>query len=679
MTQSRVAPKYKLEPARTAPRFFIVDDDEVDRLMCKRFLEEGFGRASTIDMASDLEDAIPAIEAGKHDVYIIDYRLGGQSGLDLIRQCRATRQDQVFILLTGVDDRKIDLAATEAGAADYHVKSDLTSSRLERSIRFALSMNAQKRELVKTTLALEAATAEAQAESRKHLALACELEATQDRLRLALDIAKESEAEKRLVLDALPIAIAYIDKDERYVLVNKLASEWYAMPEAELIGRKIEDVHRQGYENLKPIIQAVLAGQTTVSESSITYPDGVTRDVKIYTAPNVGPDGTVLGWYGVTEDISARIQAEKSLSEKASVLETMTKTIPDGLLVFDRELNLAAWNNQIFSVLGLSSDTILGAVNPGKVMRSRVANLGGFGDVRTDDHIALGDDFAFSKDGVQFEKELNNGTWIEYRGFPIDSGEGWVATFRDISERRKLEALKNEFVTTVSHELRTPLTSIFGSLGLARNQTAERLLKDPGQLLDIAYRNCERLVELVNDILDMEKIEAGETEYALTPIDVRDLVFDAIELNTAYGAQLGINFETAETIPDLTVSGNYQGLLQVLANLLSNAAKYSPERGRVVISVERDDEVAVISVRDWGAGISDEYHELIFQKFAKIDAANTAPVPGTGLGLSICQAIIEQHNGEIGVESAPGDGSTFYIKVPLTSSAAESQTAMHGR
>lgn len=648
--------------ASHTPSFLVIDDDEVDNRHCQRILQECFGKDAKIDTASSWEEAVLAVEAKSHDVYLVDHFMGARTGLDLIRRYRQEMPDHVFILLTGQEDRNIDLEAAKVGASDYLVKADLSPVRLERSVRFALAMNAQQRELFHLSQSLQVATEKAQEDSRQHLALAQELEATQDKLTDALVRAKESEAQNRLVLDALPIAVAYMDKNERYVLANALACEWFATSEQDLIGKTVKDNHAAAYESLKPTIQAVLSGQTVTAEKTVTYRDGQTRDLEIYTAPNIDADGSVVGWYGVTEDVTARNRAETALREKAGVLETTMRTIPDGLMVLDRDLRLATWNEQLFSVLGLDKDSVLGAKNAGEKLCVFLTDLGGFGD---------GDCSAIAEmqDGVQFECLLENGTWIEYRGFPIEDGDGWVAVFRDISERRALEKLKKEFVTTVSHELRTPLTSIFGSLGLYLDSAKTKPEDNAQKLIDIAYRNCERLVDLVNDILDMEKIESGNIDYEMSAISIPELIEEAMVVNAPYGERFGVTFAIEGIIPESTVSGNYKGLLQVLANLLSNASKYSDEGGCVSVSVNEIDGCAMIKVRDNGPGISEEYQDSVFDKFAKIEPDIPKAVPGTGLGLSICRAIIEHHNGDIGVQSKPGEGSTFYFKLPLLQAA----------
>ncbi len=199
------------------PSFLIVDDDEVDSLNCRRTLKRSFGEHTEIDAAMTWDEAAAAMEARVYDVYIVDHNLGGRTGIELVQEYSEIMQDHVFILLTGQDDRNIDLAAANAGASDYLLKSDLSPERLERSVRFALSMCAQKRELINMAKALETATADAQQESRKHLTLARELEATQDQLHQTLSRAEESERQYRHlaqhdVLTGLPNRMLFADR-----------------------------------------------------------------------------------------------------------------------------------------------------------------------------------------------------------------------------------------------------------------------------------------------------------------------------------------------------------------------------------------------------------------------------------------------------------------------------------
>ena len=240
----------------------------------------------------------------------------------------------------------------------------------------------------------------------------------------------------------------------------------------------------------------------------------------------------------------------------------------------------------------------------------------------------------------------------------------FVAAVRDITEKRAFERVKNEFVSTVSHELRTPLTSISGALALMAKGTAGALPDKALGLVSIARSNCDRLVRLINDILDLERIEAGKLvfEFAAVPID--RLVDRAIAENLDYAARYQVQLEAVGDRLDAEVWGDEHRLLQVLTNLISNAVKFSPSGAKVTIAATRTDGTLHLAVTDRGRGIPDAFKPRIFQKFAQADATDSRQKGGTGLGLSIVKSIVERHGGRIGFTSEWGQGSTFFVDLP---------------
>ncbi|RYX82045.1 PAS domain S-box protein [bacterium] len=280
--------------------------------------------------------------------------------------------------------------------------------------------------------------------------------------------------------------------------------------------------------------------------------------------------------------------------------------------------------------------------------------------------------------------------WQVYK-FPLQHGGGnrrLVAGLGlDISDtvrsQQKLEEyhlkleealrLKDDFVSVVSHELRTPLTSIHGSLGLVVGGVTGAVPNRAQTMLEIAQRNSKRLLALINDILDLQKIESGRLDFELETLDLVPLVRNSLEANAGYGAPLNVSFVLDESfvkeagISELWVDSDASRLNQVLANLLSNAAKFSPHGGDVVVTLKKHDNLARVEVHDQGEGIPEEFQTRIFQKFAQADASATRPRGGTGLGLSICKAILEQLGGDINFVTGPQIGTTFYFELPLLS------------
>ena len=230
----------------------------------------------------------------------------------------------------------------------------------------------------------------------------------------------------------------------------------------------------------------------------------------------------------------------------------------------------------------------------------------------------------------------------------------------NIEERKAVERMKNEFIATVNHELRTPLTSMLGSLGLVREGSAGALPPAAGKFIDIAYENSERLVALVNDILDIERIETGRLPMRVETVELGPLLQRAIELNDAYAARFGVRLVLAPDAAAAPVRADPDRLMQVLANLLSNASKYSPQGGEVALAAVPAGERVRVSVADQGPGVPAEFRPRLFGRFEQADGAQA----GTGLGLAISKAIVERMGGRIGCDSEPGRGATFWFELP---------------
>lgn len=254
---------------------------------------------------------------------------------------------------------------------------------------------------------------------------------------------------------------------------------------------------------------------------------------------------------------------------------------------------------------------------------------------------------------------------------------GAIVVLRDITDSKAIERMKAEFVATVSHELRTPITSIRGSLGLIAGGVTGPLAEKTRNLVDIALRNSDRLARLINDLLDMEKMETGKMQFDLIQQPLTALIEQAIEANNGYAQTFNIRF-ALQPSPAMTVTVDSFRLLQVMSNLLSNAAKFSAPQSIVEIAaVDRiamdGSRIARVQVTDHGPGISEEFRSRMFQKFSQADSSDARAKSGTGLGLAICKAIIEQMGGQIGYETTAGVGSTFYFELPQTSAETRLQ------
>ena len=358
-------------------------------------------------------------------------------------------------------------------------------------------------------------------------------------------------------------------------------------------------------------------------------------------------------------DSEARRQAEHELRDSEQRFRFMMETCPTAARIAKSDGRDVIFFNRSYVALINTTPEQASGVNPASYYahpedyRDILQRLGR-GEQIFDRLVEL------NIPGAQTKWALASYLPIQYQGEP-----GVLGWFHDITERIQMERMKSEFISTVSHELRTPLTSIRGSLGLIMGGVAGELPAQAKVLVDIAHKNSERLIMLVNDILDMEKIEAGKMEFQLQAVELLPLVKQALEDNRAYAEQYKVAFALACEPTEARVYADPNRLQQVLANLLSNAAKFSPADDNVMVRVTRDGKNIRVAVSDHGSGIPEQFTGRIFQKFAQADSSDTRKKGGTGLGLSITKAIIEQMGGRIGFDSQPNVLTTFWVELPV--------------
>jgi signal transduction histidine kinase len=290
------------------------------------------------------------------------------------------------------------------------------------------------------------------------------------------------------------------------------------------------------------------------------------------------------------------------------------------------------------------------------------------------DTIRVSTEVFWRKDGTTFPVDYVARPQIETEsGAPANNGEadgrpagrasGVVVAFTDTTERRALDRMKDEFISTVSHELRTPLTSLRGALGLIQSGTLNKRPEKIRQMLEIAIGNADRLVRLVNDILDLERISSGKAELHYTMCSMADLLHGAAELRKGDAASANLEFFIDAGL--VRVWADPDRIMQTVTNLISNAIKFSPEGGTIVLTAKRIGmDEAQVEVRDSGRGIPEDKLEQIFDRFHQVDASDSRVRGGSGLGLAICRSIVQQHGGRIWATSTPGVGSSFFFTLP---------------
>jgi len=360
------------------------------------------------------------------------------------------------------------------------------------------------------------------------------------------------------------------------------------------------------------------------------------------------------------ESIQARIenlQQLRSLNETEARYKTLLDSATDAFFLHDLNGRILDVNKQACRSLGYSKDELL-KLTVSDIDVDRGKNNVIWDELKKDENVRL-DSTHQRKDGTTFPVEVSLG-YVCMDDEPLLS-----VLARDITERKRVEKMKNEFVSTVSHELRTPLTSIKGGLGLLTGGALGEIPQQANEILNIASHNTDSLLLLVNDILDMQKIESGELEMEFEKMAVLPFLKQSLQDNKAYAEQYKVVVTLESYDKELFVNANKDRLKQVMANLLSNAAKFSHENGSIEVVVSQPvNNIVRVSVTDHGFGIAKEFYPTIFDKFTQQDSSDTRQKGGTGLGLSISKAIIEKHGGEITFTSKEGEGTTFYFDLP---------------
>jgi len=352
--------------------------------------------------------------------------------------------------------------------------------------------------------------------------------------------------------------------------------------------------------------------------------------------------------------------AERGLAEE--MFRLAVEACPSGMVMTDRG-KMVMVNTEIENQFGYSREELIGRdvelLVPERSRAQHILHRRNFTPQAEDRRIEAGRELhGRRKDGSEFAIEVGLN--------PIRAGERLLvlAVIVDISHRKQMERLKDEFVATVSHELRTPLTSIAGSLGLLAGQWSDSLPEKASRLVSIAHKNAQRLVRLINDILDIEKIESGRAAFNFAQVELRQIAVQAIEDIRGFAGEFGVHIRLDAASVEADVNADPDRLVQVITNLLSNAIKYSSRGGEVLVGVAKRGNACRVTVRDHGPGIPQEFRSHIFGKFAQADGTDARRNGGTGLGLSIVKEIVERLGGEVGFDDARGGGTIFHVELP---------------
>lgn len=366
--------------------------------------------------------------------------------------------------------------------------------------------------------------------------------------------------------------------------------------------------------------------------------------------------------YLAVRQLRRRRISEEELRARTHLLSATFRAMGQGVLVLDAGMRVMAVNPWLRRTFALPDDLDLGRATYADLLQIQASR----GQMRPEDVDRRIRDMRAMIDArapCKSEYLLGDGRTIEIDRRPYGDG-GLVSTYTDVTDRRQAERRKNEFISTVSHELRTPLTSIRGSLGLIAGGAVGAVPQKVREMVAIAHSNSERLVRLINDMLDIEKIESGRLPFDVRPHRAEDLVLQAIQANAGYFAQYDVRATLANGVPGAVIRVDGDRFAQVLSNLLSNAAKHTPAGGEVSVTLARAGGRVRLSVKDDGPGIPEEFRSRIFGKFEQADSSDARRRDGTGLGLHIVKAIVDRLDGRIWFDSEVGIGTTFHVELP---------------
>jgi PAS domain S-box-containing protein len=417
-------------------------------------------------------------------------------------------------------------------------------------------------------------------------------------------------------------------------------------------------VHLVGFSQLKRGEgDASGDGHDYDTEFRVVHPTGNVRHLKAVARITRDADGRAIRILGVTFDITERKHADEQF-------RLAIEAAPTGMLLMDLEGVILLVNAQIEKLFGYPRSELLGQPIESLISERFRVNIpdfrkGSFGNPT----VSLQEIHALRKDGSELP--------VEIRLNPLTTSEGdfVLSSIVDLSQRLEIDRIRSDFISTVSHELRTPLTSIRGSLGLLQAGAMGALPIQAAEMVAIAYKNSGRLVRIINDILDIGAIDSGKLMLQMGIVPLAELLQQSVEANASFAEKYAVRLLLETVSPADRVLADPNRLMQVMVNLLSNAAKFSPPGGDVLIRVRHRDTNARIEVEDSGGGIPAAFKVHVFEKFAQADASATRHYEGSGLGLNISRKLIEAMGGSIGFYAAADRGTVFYVELPRKDAA----------
>jgi len=616
-------PTEEIDYSRRFPKsMLLVEDNPGDANLVSLALK-GTVDLFEVKCVDSLQAAVTELSKVRYGCVIFDLGLPDGDGLDVVDSIRNAAGDSALVVLTGRDDEELGVLAIQHGADDYFVKSELSARGLQRSINYAIER------------------ARSKVQARRFSAI---VESSYD---------------------------AIISKDLSLVITswNTGAERLYGYTASEAVGQSITML--MPYDHVDEGLDVL----TRVSEREVVddfetirmRKDGTLVEVSLRVSPLLGTAREVVGASIIGRDISDRRKAEQlkdKLLETAQELSAIVESSADGIVTMDIEGTILTWNRGAQDLYGYSAEEAIGQnmsfLDIDAAFETRLSAMTAIGGSKTIRDLEL-------------VRRRRDGTFVDVSlsGSPIYSDDGSVIGIasigRDISDRRKAEQLKDEFLALVSHELRTPLASIVAHAELLLDDGPMEDTRRRG-FLEVIDRNSVRLERLVGDLLLVAQLESDHLSLSMIDIDIVEVVKEAIETMSLRARQSDIEITLFSEQPSLVLKGDPGRLGQAIDNLISNAIKYSPAGNEVAVRILAVNDRCVVEIEDHGIGIATEELGLLFDRFFRGSTATSLHIQGVGLGLLIVKRIIEEHGGDVTVVSEAGVGTTFSVVLPIVQS-----------
>ncbi|MCX5644572.1 MAG: PAS domain S-box protein [Phycisphaerae bacterium] len=645
---------------KDALRILIVEDDIIDRKLLKRLLAQSSLGTCQVLNADRLAGAVELLQNHSFDIILLDLGLPDSQGMESAVRLQAQAPQTPIIVLSGLDDANMATQAVQIGVQDYLVKGQVDANLLMRAVRYAMERKKAEHQL--------------QAAERRY----------------------------RTIFENSAVAITMVDESEKLISWNKFTEQLFGMTEDQLLGWPIQAFCPEDQWHRIPDLSVRRRCVEHHIETKMIRGDGQVIDVDISLNVIHDAEGKVTGSIGVIQDITERVRIHEILDHKQKNLEAIFDAAPLGMLLVNQQMLVVRANDTVRQMSGKGYGSMIGhdACQALGCLRSPDVQDGARveGVPPSNRGLEARDTPGRSCDGctlwqtietvlasgqpvrgVEVRPRLNDEgdhaqPWLSVSAEPVilDGTKHVVVALNDVTDRKRAEEelretmeMKSQFISTVSHELRTPMTAIREAVIIVQDEIAGKLNKDQKHFLDIAKRNIDRLARLIDDVLDFQKLNAGKMKFNLQENNIAAVVEEAYTTMQPHAAKTKVDLalELETHLP--TGVFDSDRIMQVLTNLISNAIKFTPEGGRVLLSVHRREEQLVIKVRDTGYGIPKEDLPKLFNQFFRVQRPGKE-IKGTGLGLAIISKIVTGHGGRIEVESELEKGTTFTVLLPLT-------------